>query len=152
MSPNTLFEKTKIQINTEIASLKYSSDTLLMIQSVKGFLHWYKNNYAKANSFGFTYQDKHGNYQVSVDQGKEYLNFLKSSGFISDKYVDIWLKYFKDKSKYLVENLQNEGPPEGFEFDLVLITQEPELVLNEIDNLQFVVPENDGNKAILQII
>lgn len=152
MHPNTLFEKTKIQITTDIASLNYSNDTLLMIQSVKGFLHWYKNNYAKANSFGFTYQDKQGNYQVSVNQGKEYLKFLKSSGFISDKYVDIWLKYFKDKAKYLLENLQNEGPPEGFEFDLVLITQEPELVLNEIDNLQFLVSENDGNKAILQII
>ena len=66
--------------------------------------------------------------------------------------MDIWLKYFKDRSQYLLENLQNEGPPEGFEFDLVLITQEPELVLNEIDNLQFLVSENDGNKSILQII
>ena len=131
---------------------KNTNDTLLMIQSVKGFLEWYKTNYKEANSFGFTYQDKQGNYQVSISQGEEYLKFLKSSGFISEKYVIDWLKYFVDKAQYLLENPQNEGPPEGFEFDLVLITQEPELVLNEINNLQFVVLGNTGSKAILQIV
>jgi hypothetical protein len=50
------------------------------------------------------------------------------------------------------ENLQKEGPPDGFEFDLVLITQEPELVLNEINNLQFMVSEKNGDKAMLQIV
>lgn len=129
-----------------------TNDTILMIQSVKGFLEWYKTNYTKSNSFGFTYQDKQGNFHVSIPQGEEYLSFLKSSGYISDKYVDIWLKYFKDKATYMEENLQNEGPPEGFEFDLVLITQEPELVLNEINNLQFMVSEKNGDKAILQIV
>ncbi|MBK9256704.1 MAG: hypothetical protein IPM42_14545 [Saprospiraceae bacterium] len=128
-----------------------NNDTLAMIQSVKGFLTWYKENYSKANSFGFTYMDKQGNYNVSVAQGEEYLNFLKSSGYISDTYVSLWLQYFKDKAAYLEENLQNEGPPEGFEFDLVLITQEPELLLNEIHNLQFAVGENNGTKALLQM-
>ncbi len=35
MHPNTLFEKTKIQITTDISSLKDSIRHLLMIQSVK---------------------------------------------------------------------------------------------------------------------
>lgn len=129
-----------------------NNDSLRMIQTVTGFLHWYKANYTEANSFGFTFQDKKGNYQVSISQSKKYLEFLKSSGFISEKYVIAWLKYFKDKAQYLQENLQNEGPPEGFEFDLVLITQEPELVLNNINNLQFVIVENSRSKAILQVI
>ena len=128
-----------------------SNDTIAMIGVAKTFLKWYKNNYEKANNFGFTYQDKQGNYQVSVAQGEEYLNFLKRSGYISDKYVELWFQYFKDKAKYLEENLQTEGPPEGFEFDLVLITQEPEILLNEIHNLQFAVGENNGTKALLQM-
>lgn len=146
--------ETKIKthpLSESLVTEESSSDTIAMIETVKGFLKWYKENYKQANSFGFTYQDKQGNYHVSISQGEEYLNFLKSSAYISDKYVDAWLKYFKDKAQYLEENLQNEGPPEGFEFDLVLITQEPELVLNEINNLQFAVSENDGSKAILQI-
>lgn len=122
-----------------------------MQETVKDFLRWYKTHYTKANSFGFTYQDKQGNFHVSIAQGEEYLNFLKSSGYIADKYVELWLQYFKDKALYLEENPQNEGPPEGFEFDLVLITQEPELMLNEIENLQFAVSENNGEKAILQV-
>jgi hypothetical protein len=56
-----------------------------------------------------------------------------------------------DKAAYLEENLSPEGPPEGFEFDLVLITQEPELVLNAIDEKQFSVTENNGTKAVLQM-
>ena len=128
-----------------------NNDSLKMIQTVKGFLSWYKNNYIIANSFGLTYQDKDGFYHVSLSQGKKYLSFLKSSGFISEKYTEIWFQYFKDKSAYMKENLQKEGPPDGFEFDLVLITQEPELILNEIEKLQFAVGKIDGNKALLQM-
>ena len=61
------------------------------------------------------------------------------------------MKYFTDKASYLKENLQNEGPPEGFEFDLILITQEPELILNAIEKLEFVVLEAKNNKAVMQI-
>jgi len=152
LGPSLKNERIHLSRDENSLTTTNTSDTLLMIQTVKEFLHWYKINYKQANSFGFTYQDKQGNYQVSISQGEEYLKFLKSSGFISEKYVEAWYKYFKDKAQYLQENLQNEGPPEGFEFDLVLITQEPELVLNEINNLQFVVLENTGDKAILQIV
>lgn len=148
---DTLIENIKDQVKTDVVSLKQSKDSLLMVQTVKGFLSWYKNNYAEANGFGLTYQDKQDFYHVNLTQGEKYLSFLKSSGFISDKYVAIWSKYFKDKAAYMEENLQNDGPPEGFEFDLVLITQEPELVLKEIDKLQFMVSENTGDNAILQI-
>ena len=127
------------------------SDTFAMKQAVLGFLSWYKNNYSEANSFGLTYQDKQGNFHVSTVNCEKYLQFLKSSGYISDNYVQAWQKYFNDRAIYMDENLQSEGPPEGFEFDLVLITQEPELMLNEIDKLQFAVSENDGKKAILQV-
>jgi hypothetical protein len=129
----------------------FANDTLALQETVKAFLMWYKTNYTQANSFGLTYQDKQGNYNVALGNCDLYLNFLKSSGYISDTYMGLWKKYFEDKAIYLKENLSSEGPPEGFEFDLVLITQEPELILNEIDHLQFAVSENNGNKAILQV-
>ncbi len=151
INPDQLFYDSKSDFKTDVVGLNNSNDKLEMIKTVKGFLHWYKKNYTKANSFGFTYQDRNGNFQVSTTQGLEYLKFLKSSGFISQKYVDVWLKYFMDKAQYLKENPQNEGPPEGFEFDLVLITQEPELVFKEIEKMTFTVTEKKGDKAILQI-
>ncbi|MBK9150952.1 MAG: hypothetical protein IPM26_08085 [Saprospiraceae bacterium] len=128
-----------------------SNDTLAMIHTVKSFLHWYKDNYSRANSFGFTYQDKQGNYHVAMGECEAYLAYLKSSSYISDTYTALWKQYFMDKAAYLEENLSPEGPPEGFEFDLVLITQEPELVLKAIDQKQFSVTENNGTKAVLQM-
>jgi hypothetical protein len=122
-----------------------------MIQSVKGFLHWYKINYSKANSFKFTYEDNQGNYQVNLIACKDYLQYLKNSGFISDEYVTLWMKYFDDKAAYLKENLQNEGPPEGFDFDLVLISQEPDLIFNAVEKLDFVLLDLKENKAVLQM-
>jgi len=151
INPDQLFYDSKSDFKTDVVGLNNSNDKLEMIKTVKGFLHWYKKNYTKSNSFGFTYQDRNGYFQVSTTQGLEYLKFLKSSGFISQKYVDVWLKYFMDKAQYLKENPQNEGPPEGFEFDLVLITQEPELVFKEIEKMTFTVTEKKGDKAILQI-
>ncbi len=151
INPNHPFDDSKSHLKPDAVILKNSNDTLNMIQTIKGFLHWYKQNYKKANSFKFTYEDKPGNYQVNLKDGENYLQYLKSSGYISDEYISLWMKYFTDKASYLKENLQNEGPPEGFEFDLILITQEPELILNAIEKLEFVVLEAKNNKAVMQI-
>jgi len=149
--PTTTSGDSSTQAETISPSVEIINDTVAMTKTVKEFLTWYKNNYTQTNSFGFTYQDKQGNYHVSVQQGEEYLKYLKSSGYISDVYVNLWMQYFKDKSDYLEKNPQNEGPPEGFEFDLVLITQEPELVFKEIEKMKCTAIERKGDKAILQI-
>lgn len=128
-----------------------TNDSLNMIKSVKEFLQWYRVNYTKANSFKFTFEDNKGNYQVNLSACEDYLKYLKSSGYISDEYISLWMKYFTDKATYLKENPQNEGPSEGFEFDLVLITQEPELILNAIETIEFLVVETKENKAILNL-
>ncbi|MBK7233067.1 MAG: hypothetical protein IPH93_12605 [Saprospiraceae bacterium] len=127
------------------------NDSTKMVRTVKEFLGWYKSNYNKANDFGFTFQDPQGNYMVNLDECQKYLNFLKSSGHISEIYEKEWKKYFESKAQYLKENLQNEGPPEGFEFDLVLITQEPEIILNKIDALQYVVTNNEEGTTVVRI-
>lgn len=100
---------------------------------------WYKKHYAETQNIDILYQDKQGYYQVSISQSEQYLSYLKSSGFVTDKYIGIWAKYFKDKAAHLKENLQKEGPPEVFEYDFVLIAQEPELILNGLDYLTFQV-------------
>lgn len=126
-------------------------DSTEMKKTVKSFLKWYKLNYKKSNNFGFTFQDKDGNYQVSLKECQKYLDYLLSSGFVSKVYEKEWMKYFIMKEKYLKENLQNEGPPEGFEFDLVLITQEPEIILNQIDQLVFHVTKNEEGKMVVRL-
>jgi len=135
--------------NTSVQEME--NDSTKMIRAVKEFLSWYKTNYNQANQFGFTFQDPQGNYMVNLDECQKYLTFLRSSGHISEIYEKEWKKYFESKAQYLKENLQNEGPPEGFEFDLVLITQEPEIILNQIDALKYVVTSNDEGTTVVRI-
>ena len=147
--------------NTEIGGEKNSAfvdnyqesknDTLAMQEVAYGFLSWYKYHYQEANSFGLTYQDKQGNFHVSMVNCEAYLGYLKSSGFISEKYINTWLQYFNERATYFEQNLQNEGPPEGFELDYVLTTQEPELVFDALTNLQFEVFKIDETKATLLV-
>jgi hypothetical protein len=128
-----------------------NNDTVFLINSIKHFLTWYKVNYAKANGFKFTYSDVKGNYQVDITECEKYLQFLQSSGYISENYTADWRKYFDSKVEYFKDTPQNEGPPDGFGMDLVLLTQEPELILNAIDKLQFKTKEIKNINAIIEV-
>ena len=105
INPDRPFDDSKSHLKPDAVILKNSNDTLNMIQTIKGFLHWYKQNYKKANSFKFTYEDKLGNYQVNLKDGENYLQYLKSSGYISYEYISLWMKNFSDKASYLKKNL-----------------------------------------------
>lgn len=126
-------------------------DSSALVQKVIQFLKWYKQNYSKARDFEFIKTDAKGNYQVNLNDCKRYLDTLKSSGCISGSYIKDWQKYFDDKAAYLAENPQNEGPPEGFDYDLVLITQEPELVLDNIRKLKYKVLKCTSTKATVGV-
>ncbi|MBK8517209.1 MAG: hypothetical protein IPL55_13285 [Saprospiraceae bacterium] len=129
-----------------------NSDSVAITKSIKGFLLWYKSNYNKANSVGFTKSDKKGNYVVDMVACNKYLAILKSSTFISERYLTEWRKYFESKSQAFIDNPQNEGPPEGFDFDLVLLNQEPDLILNNVKNLKFKVKEMHKTTAIVEVM
>ncbi len=138
----------QMQVDTTVVVM---NDTMMLQKTIKGFLTWYKVNYAKANGFKLTYADAKGNYQVDSKECEKYLQFLKSSGHISESYIVDWRKYFDSKVEYFKDNIQNEGPPEGFSMDLVLITQEPELILNAIDKLKFKTKEIDDSSAVIEV-
>jgi len=130
------------------AIIPVENDTTAIVKSVRQFIHWYKEHYTMVNQVKFIEQDKSGNYQVNLTECNTYLKNLESSGFISQEYLKEWNTYFESKAIYLKENPQSEGPPEGFEFDLVLITQEPELVWNAIDSISINVTMSSNQKAI----
>ncbi|MGB4959856.1 MAG: hypothetical protein WBO36_10305 [Saprospiraceae bacterium] len=129
-----------------------NTDSIAITKTIKGFLLWYKSNYKKANSVGFTKSDNKGNYVVDMVACNKYLSILKSSTFISESYISDWRKYFESKSESFKDNPQNEGAPEGFDMDLVLITQEPELILNNVKHLKFRVKEMHKSTAIMEVV
>lgn len=139
-------------IPINVSEIKAENDSVKMIKVIKGFLKFYKKNYKKANNFDFTVTDAKGNYQVNLDDCRKYLNYLKSSKFISDYYVKEWMEYFEERVNHFKENHQTEGPPEGFDYDLVLTSQEPELIYNYINELKFDVKESSKEKATIVMI
>lgn len=117
----------------------------------KEFLTWYKANYDQVNHIQFaplTANDIAGYYRVNFDSVAKYQQHLKASGYFSDKFLADQLQYFKTVSHELEKSHQNDGPPEGLEYDLLLYTQEPELWLT--DTLQF--KPVDGQKGTFQAV
>ena len=135
------------QINTEIST----GDSISMVKTIKNFLNWYKANYIKAYAFRFTTSDANGNYIVDLNECEKYLQHLKSSKEISHTYLTEWRKYFKSRVQYFKDNPQNEGPPAGFDFDLVLFNQEPDLILNAVDQLKFSIKERNKATAVVEV-
>jgi hypothetical protein len=77
-------------------------------------------------------------YSVNFEETEKYLGKLKSSGFISNIYLQKWRKYFKEKGNNLRKNAQYDSPPDGFEFDFVLWTQIIDETLKSIDYYEFI--------------
>lgn len=127
-----------------------SKDSTNVVKSIKGFLKWYKVNYKKSSGFRLVGSDKSGHYFVDQKVCEKYLKHLKSSGFISDFYVTKWRKYFSEKEKNFKNNPQNEGPPEGFDYDLVSGTQEPDLFYNATENHTFSIVKLEKSEAVVK--
>jgi hypothetical protein len=104
------------------------TDTLDPIETVQKFILWYKDNKKYVYSFRLVHQVPDEDYRVNLDQCKSFLRFLQSSGYISAIYTSLWWDYFQSRDIQFKEFPQNEGPPEGFDVDLVWLNQEPELI------------------------
>lgn len=63
-------------------------------------------------------------YSINFKATEKYLNGLKQSGFVSEDFLNNWRQYFKQAEEQFKTNPQNDGPPEGFEYDFVLLSQE----------------------------
>ena len=126
------------------------------LNTVIDFLNWYKNNYETVNQFnlvknkGVNY-DSTKFYSVNFEESEKYLKKLKSSGFISDNYINKWRKYFKEHDEYLKKNPQNDGPPYGFDYDFVLLTQEIDKTIESNVKLKLLDIKESNESSIVKI-
>jgi len=115
------------------------------------FLQWYKINYKKAGSFPFLKKDSVGNFMINQIACKSYLNFMKSSKCLSSKYLAYWQAFFNNKSLELKKNPVQSDITEGFDVDFVLITQEPDIILNKIASLKCKMVSLNENVALVRV-
>lgn len=127
------------------------NDTAKAQQVIIKFLNWYKANLNKANSFPILIKDSADNFIVNKAACTDYLNFLKTSQCISQKYIERWKVYFDDTATELKNHPLQSDIPEGFDLDFVLITQEPDLVLDQIDRIKFKIISMNASVALIGV-
>ncbi len=120
-------------------------------KSIVAFLQWYKTNLHQANKFPLLAKDSLGYYTVNRKAADDYLNFMRSSKLVTEKYIGYWKTYFNDKEAMLKDEKITSDMPEGFDFDVVLITQEPEIVLNKIAQLKLSIISMNATTALLSV-
>lgn len=139
---------TKTETGT-VPAVIIKNDTIQVQTRISDFLRWYKNNISTARTFRILTRDSSGNYMVSNKACSDYFTFLGNSGYISKQYIGYWQTYFKHKETELREHPQKDYVPEGFDFDFILITQNPETILNQVDNLKYNIVSMSDSVALV---
>lgn len=125
-------------INSVVKS-KISKDSTAIVGVFNDFLRWYKKNYKPLYNYKMVIHDSTGNYQVDISACRNFLSKILKSECVSDEYIKLWNQYFESQAERFKTYPQNEGPPEGFDMDLVLLTQEPDMLLDNIKKLKYTV-------------
>ncbi len=127
------------------------NDSAKAIKSITGFLQWYKTNLHKVNAFPLIAKDAKGYYMIDKKACTAYLDCLHGSNFMAPKYFGYWQTFFDDKATLLKKEKIKDDIPENFDMDFILITQEPELVLNKISKLRFHVISMNNKVALIGV-
>jgi len=131
-----------------------TTDSQQARQTVLDFLTWYKKNISAINRFPLVNQKGEEPYSVNLKNGERYLGYLKKSNLLTDKYLDNWRQYFKERNEGFRQNPENEGPPTGFEYDLVLLSQDVDMQLNSLSSLKInkIAVLNNSAKVNFKLI
>ena len=124
------------------------TDSNTIVQVVKDFLQWYKVNYDTLNSNPLVTLVSKGNdtrYRVNFENAVTYLKLLQSSEKLEAEFINKMNSRLQSCDSAFMYKKQNDGPPEGFEADLLLLTQEPEIFLENIENLTFNISTVNHN-------
>lgn len=122
-----------------------SPDAQQARQTVIRFLTWYKNHMQEANRFPLVNQAAGKPYSVNLKNGERYLAYLKSSHQLTDAYLNQWRTFFEERQAGFRQSPQSEGPPTGFDYDLVMLNQDVDRQFAALNSLKMgkVVVSND---------
>ena len=125
-------------------------------KTVVDFLDWYRHSaYYHSNAFvnnvGQEYSDSAKFYSVNFTETEKYLDTLKATGWISEKYIAQWRQYFADCQKEFDKNPQNDGPAYGFDADLIMLSQEYDEDLDHLEKCRVAGLIVTGAKATVVI-
>ncbi len=104
-------------------------------KTVRAFLAWYTSHQATLPA-GFVDhadgQDTTKNYSVNVESTEAWVAEVRLSGVVSAAYLRHWRAYFHQYADTLRLHKQHDGPPAGFDYDFLMLSQEPQEKVAEL--------------------
>jgi hypothetical protein len=148
--------KTNITDSSTISSTGSNYEDAKADSTIVNFLKWYAQNVNRLSQINLVKNngtnDTTKYYSVDFPATEMYLNELKKTGFISDQYLNYWRNYFKNADDYFKASPQNEGPPEGFDYDLVMLSQDIDEDLKNADRVRVISRTTNGIHLTKDII
>ncbi len=99
----------------------------------KQFLHWYASQMTHLNTLYYeipagSFKAANGldYYDVNFKAATSYLAALAKSGLLSPAYGAAQRLYYRQQQDSLHAHPANDGPPQGFEYDRIIYSQDPE--------------------------
>lgn len=107
--------------------------------AVKAYLNWYAAHHDEFNPdfIAGGFPDTTSFYAVDMPVAEDWLARLRQSGHFSAAYVQDWRSYISSYADTLRRHPQNDGPPAGFSYDLLMLSQEPDTRLKELQKGAF---------------
>ena len=125
------------------------------VKTIVDFLKWYRDHpdvqQPMVNNSTNEPFDSTKFYSVNFDATEKYLKALTASGFISDVYVAKWRRHFKKLDDNFKKNPSNEGPPDGFDYDLVMLSQEYDEDLKNVEKSTVASQTVSGDHAVIKM-
>ena len=120
-------------------------------KTVINFIKWYLNNKDSLDEkYPIVIISKGQPYKVDMNQANGYLFELKKSNMVSDYYLNEFKKYFVRCDSNFKEHPQTFDIPFGFDYDLVMKSNDYDNVKTNIDNSKIISYKKEGN--VVQIV
>lgn len=116
---------------------------------MQAYLRWYAAHQAEfiPNFVAGGGADTTSFYTIDQAAAADWLTRLHQSGHFSAAYVQHWRSYIGSYADTLRKHPQNDGPPEGFSYDLLMLSQEPDTRLEELQKGTFSTHYNGPSSA-----
>lgn len=136
--------------NRTVAVSAVTKDSAAATRTVLNLLSWYKNHIDSASRIYLVDQKPGKPYAVNFKNGEKYLAYLRSSHLLTDTYLNEWRIYFRERHQGFLLTKQNEGPPTGFEYDLVLLSQDVDMQLKSLNKLKITKVKIQKDRASVE--
>ncbi|CAN5914846.1 hypothetical protein BH11BAC7_BH11BAC7_26660 [soil metagenome] len=145
-------EKKNVSDSIAVHSAAHAAQTEL----IKNYYLWYNKHSDEINEFNLVKNcpnngDTTLTYAVDFNGTEKWLKKFQSSGMVSENFIYHWRNYFKECDEALQDEKAWDGPPAGFDYNLIYNSQEENPSDAELKKAEFVSAKPHGSQFIVTV-